>query len=252
MLHFIRIIRTEKGTRASLPPLKFFLFFLKYIPIFRIFFDCTIDGQRQGGGDVEKYIDDGFAAEAVKESDEEIVSLFWSRDERALVLANRLYGRLVYHLCFNVLGDREESEECQNEVWLALWNAIPPARPAFLQGFLIKLTRRTAIDRLRICRAAKRVPSELTVSTEELYHDLKNAPSAEEEFEQKRLSQLISGFLKTLPARKRYVFMDRYYMAEPVEQIAKTLGITPSAVYKELAAIKKDLKKHLEENGVIL
>ena len=41
-------------------------------------------------------------------------------------------------------------------------------------------------------------------------------------------------------------------MAEPVEQIAKTLGITPSAVYKELAAIKKDLKKHLEENGVIL
>ena len=195
------VLYVQKKGRGFIAALKIFLFFLKYIPIFRIFFDRTIDGQRQGGGDVEKYIDDGFAAEAVKESDEEIVSLFWSRDERALVLANRLYGRLVYHLCFNVLGDREESEECQNEVWLALWNAIPPARPAFLQGFLIKLTRRTAIDRLRICRAAKRVPSELTVSTEELYHDLKNAPSAEEEFEQKRLSQLISDFLKTLPVR---------------------------------------------------
>ena len=39
-------------------------------------------------------------------------------------------------------------------------------------------------------------------------------------------------------------------VSESVEEIAKALGVTESAVYKELTKIKRGLKKHLEENEV--
>lgn len=41
-------------------------------------------------------------------------------------------------------------------------------------------------------------------------------------------------------------------MAEPVQNIADDLGVTASAVYKEIDKIKQGLKRNLERNGVYL
>jgi DNA-directed RNA polymerase specialized sigma24 family protein len=35
-------------------------------------------------------------------------------------------------LAWNVLGNREDVEECLNDTYLAVWNSIPPERPKYL------------------------------------------------------------------------------------------------------------------------
>ena len=43
--------------------------------------------------------------------------------------------------------------------------------------------------------------------------------------------------------------MSRYYVAAPIERIARELNVSRSTVNKELAAIRKSLKEKLESEG---
>ncbi|MBO5702082.1 MAG: hypothetical protein J6S71_06555, partial [Clostridia bacterium] len=64
--------------------------------------------------------------------DEKIIEMFLSRDERALEETTKKYGDLIYYIASNFLALKEDREECVNDVYLALWNSIPPTKPASL------------------------------------------------------------------------------------------------------------------------
>ena len=96
-------------------------------------------------------------------------------------------------------------------------------------------------------RGKRQVPSELIASMEEL-SEVVSADDTSADAES--LKAIINEYVRLLNARRRYIFIGRYYMAESVDTLARTLGITESSVYKELTKIKNGLKKHLEKNGV--
>ena len=48
------------------------------------------------------------------------------------------------------------------------------------------------------------------------------------------------------------LFMDRYYLAEPVEKTASELSIPVRVAYRELRKIREGLREYLERNGVRL
>ena len=73
--------------------------------------------------------------------------------------------------------------------------------------------------------------------------------STEYEMDEKQLAEVISAYLRTLSKRHRYVFMSRYYMAEPIEKIANDLSVSKSTVNKDIAIIKEGLKNALEKEG---
>ena len=87
--------------------------------------------------------------------DQEIVALFWRRDERAVAAAREKYGAYLLRVAMGILPRRQDGEECVNDTYLGAWNSIPPQRPAVLQTYLGKLTRRIAIDRCRRNTAEK-------------------------------------------------------------------------------------------------
>ena len=105
-------------------------------------------------------------------SDEKIIDLFWQRDEQAISQTDTKYGKYLYKIAYNILNDRLDSEECQNDTYLAAWDAIPPHKPLCLPAFLTQLIRRISIDRYRESRRQKRIPTELIVSMEELHGSL--------------------------------------------------------------------------------
>jgi RNA polymerase sigma-70 factor (ECF subfamily) len=183
-------------------------------------------------------------------SDEEIVDMYWQRDPEAIRETDQKYGRLLQSTAFNILADLEDSEECQNDAYLKIWNAIPSARPTEFYAFIVQITRRIAIDRYREKSRKKRVPSQLTLSIEELKNSLSSSISVEEEYDAKILGELITEYVRGLNARQQYIFVDRYYMAEPVEKIASDLSISLRTAYREIDKIKADLKKYLEGNGI--
>ena len=77
--------------------------------------------------------------------DRQIVDLYFARDERAIEETDNKYGRLCRRIAFDILHSREDAEECVNDTYAGVWNAIPPAKPDSLAAFLCRLTRNTAL-----------------------------------------------------------------------------------------------------------
>ena len=50
--------------------------------------------------------------------DEQIINLYWSRDEQAIAESDRAYGALCHSVAMNILSDRMDAEECVNDTWL--------------------------------------------------------------------------------------------------------------------------------------
>ncbi len=183
-------------------------------------------------------------------SDEDILRLFGERNEDAIRETDRQWGRLLRDVAYRILGDKEDSEECVSDAYLRIWNAIPPARPQSLRAYAVQTLRHVAIDRYHENRRRRRIPSELTVSMEDCADLLSGGEAPDEGVQAEAVSALIGAYLRTLPEQRRFIFLERFYFAEPVETIAKELHVTRSAVYKELARTKDELKRYLAENGV--
>lgn len=183
-------------------------------------------------------------------SDEQIIEMYWARNEKAIKETDEKYGSLLFRIAYNILHDRCDCEECQNDTYLGVWNTIPPTRPSVFPAFITRILRRIAINRYHYKTSQKRVPSEFTVSMEELNETLQSDMSVERDFEAKELGEMISDYVKYLSERQQYIFVGRYYMAEAVDRLAADLGISVSSVYRELEKIKAGLKSYLERRGV--
>lgn len=184
-------------------------------------------------------------------ADEQIVELFWRRDETAIREADEKYGVYLTQLAGRFLADPVDCEECKNDAYLAAWDAIPPARPRLLKAYLATLMRRIAINRYYAAHRQKRVSSELTVSMDECADLFTSSDPVGEALDERELGAAVSAFLGGLTARRRYIFMARYWGAESVRDIAEHLRVTESAVYKDLAGLRRALKSELRRKGVL-
>lgn len=57
--------------------------------------------------------------------DKKIIELYWERKEIAITETSLKYGKLCTHVARNILSSYEDSEECVNDTYFAVWNAIP-------------------------------------------------------------------------------------------------------------------------------
>lgn len=181
-------------------------------------------------------------------SDEAIIELYWNRDESAIEETDLKYKNYLYSVAYNIVHGRADCEECLNDTYLAAWKAMPPSKPNVLKAFLTTITRRIAINRFH----SNLRHSEMTVALSELEAFLTDGESVDSRLDAKELGRVISDFVRRLPQRRRFIFMSRYYAAEPIDTIAKELDLSRSMVNKELAAIKRALKEKLESEGYIL
>ena len=181
--------------------------------------------------------------------DEQIVALYWQRDEKAIEETDFKYKTYLLSIAYRILHDSLDCEECLNDTYLGTWNAIPPARPNLFKAFLTTVLRRIAVNRYHSNRRKKQIPSEMTVSLSELEEFLADDADVERAFDSMQLGRVISAYLYSLSERRRFIFMSRYYMAEPIDAIARDLNVSRSTVNKELAAIRVGLKKTLEKEG---
>lgn len=181
--------------------------------------------------------------------DETIVDLYWKRDAAAISATDEAYGAYCRALAFRILGSREDAEECANDTWVRLWNAIPPQRPCSLRMFAAKIARNLAFHRYEARTAAKRGGGELPLVLDELAECLPDAQSVEGACEAKELAAFVREFVKNLPARDADVFLRRYFFAETARDIAARRGMTENHVQVILSRTRKKLRAQLEQEG---
>ena len=176
-------------------------------------------------------------------SDEEIVELYFARNEQAIAETDRKYGKVCMQVSMNIVESRPDAEECVSDGYLKTWHSIPPTRPASLCAFVCRIVRNLSINRLRNMKAERR-NKDLTLSLEEL-----EACISVDESHADILPGLISSFLEGLDETDRKLFMGRYFHATPVKDLAKTYDMTPNAVSLRLHKTRERLRLHLEKGG---
>lgn len=185
--------------------------------------------------------------------DHQIVDLYWARSHLAVEASSRKYGALCRSIAMNLLGDRRDAEECVNDTWLGAWNAMPPQRPQKLGAFLGAITRNLACDACRARQAEKRGGGQLPLVLEELSECL---PGREGDpvraAEDRELAEVLSDFLRQLPERDRYLFLRRYWHAQPLEEIADACRLPAGTVKASLFRTRKKLRRRLEKEEILL
>ncbi len=181
--------------------------------------------------------------------DKAIVGLYWERDERAIAETSSKYGGLLNHIANNILSNRQDREECINDTYLAVWNAIPDKHPDRFSAFLCRIVRNLALKKYEYISAAKRNPA-IATSLDELGDCVSGTDSIESEIEKRHIENTINKYLWRLAEEKRNVFIRRYWYFDSIETICKYTGFSQSKVKSMLYEMRRKLKQYLESEGI--
>ena len=181
--------------------------------------------------------------------DQEILDLFFARDELAITETDRKYGAYCYSVANRILCSKEDSEETVSDTYLRAWNAIPPQRPAFFKLFLAKIARNLAFTRWRKQTAAKRGGGETELVLEELAGCIPGPERIDDQLNAWELAKTIRSFLDTLPKREQDIFLRRYFYVEDADAIAQCYGMKRTNVNLVLSRTRAKLKSYLMQEG---
>jgi RNA polymerase sigma-70 factor (ECF subfamily) len=190
--------------------------------------------------------------EHTMDTGKDLVDLYRARDEEAIRKTAELYGHYCYTVAYNVLGNAEDAEECVNDAYLAVWNAIPPASPASFKHFLTHILRNLALNRYKEQRRDKRGGGQVPLALEELSEIVSDAEDIPADYARRELLESISTCLKGCSARDRGIFLDRYIRLESTAALASRYGVKEAQVLLILSRTRKKLKAHLEKEGYTL
>lgn len=181
--------------------------------------------------------------------DNEIIQLYWDRNEQAINATAQKYGNYCKAIARNILNNKEDVEECINDTYLNAWNAMPAHWPEQLATFLGKITRNLSFNKYRHDHTEKRGGGEIVFILDELTDCVSDIDNVEQIIERQELIKEINIFVKSLPTDKRNIFVRRYWYADSVSEIAKDCGMLPGNVSKILERTRKQLKVYLVERG---
>ena len=175
-------------------------------------------------------------------TDQELLDLYFARSEEAVAATRMVYGPYCRAIALRVLGSEEDAEECLSDVWLRVWNAIPPERPEHFKGWLGVVTRNQA---LTLHRVKARQPRQVDEAALELALDLSGG--SEGEAEARELGRMISEFLAAQPEKNRNVFLRRYWSGDTVEEAARWAGWSVSRTKSALFRMRNKLRDYLKK-----
>lgn len=182
--------------------------------------------------------------------DSKIVQLFFQRNEEAIKEVSIKYSAYCSKIVWNILYNKEDCDECLNDVWFTLWSRIPPDCPKCLSAFTGKIARGLAIDRYRKKNAAKRTDSHMTCIEEEVA-EICGEYSMEKEIDSYHIREILNGFLEKLPKKDRDIFVRRYWYMDTIREIAQRHYISETNVKSNLFRNRKKLLKVMKREGIL-
>ena len=182
-------------------------------------------------------------------NDNEIIALFFDRNEAAIETVKEKYGSYYRAVISGILDSPEDREECSNDLLLALWNSIPPNSPENLKGYIGRTARNISVRLFRKNNAKMRTV--MTVALEEMSDILPSDNDPLEDAVRKEFSRAVNEYLQSKKERDRDIFICRYYYYRSSVEISRNMGLGEGHVRMILTRMRKELKAYLEERGLI-
>lgn len=181
-------------------------------------------------------------------TDGDIIALLFDRREDGLEQVAKRYGGDCHRIARNILGNEQDAEECVNDTYVKVWGSIPPERPRSLRSFVMTVARNLALDRLRISRAGRRIPSDVCIPLAELEEHLEGIALNDETMTED-LRRIINEFLDTLSKKDAALFVRRYWYLDSVRRLSEITGYSENNVYQRLFVMRGKLRDRLIKEG---
>ena len=186
--------------------------------------------------------------------DRTLLELYLKKDPRAIEESLFAHGYIMRRVAMNMLAGEAEAEAAVNEALERAWESVPPAHPAHMDAYLLKLTRLVSIDRYMGGHGIKRGYNLFATVLDEL-GECRPAPSGmslggfDREAEALRAGECLSRFLKKLGGEARDIFLCRYFYADSLSEIARRVGLNENRVKSRLTSLRRKLKRFLEKEA---
>lgn len=169
------------------------------------------------------------------------------REEQRIAVF-RQYYRLVYTIVqgrLRSVARHEDIEECVSDVFAEVFCKLEDTYEGELKSCIRMIAVRRAIDYFRTLapKAGKTVPLD----------EIGNAPdenSTAGDTEQREMRRIILQAVQALGEPDTTIILQKYWFGASSAQIAKGLGITPSAVRKRAGKALAKLKTALQKQGI--
>jgi RNA polymerase sigma-70 factor (ECF subfamily) len=174
-------------------------------------------------------------------TDEELMARIQAQDETALAALLRRHTPLLRTIVARVVNNDFDVDDLMQEIFFEIWRQADryDAEKGKALGWIVTLSRRRAIDRLRKKQAYFRAEERLRVETE-------NAPApvanhgADEDAIASDTTEIFNRVLATLPDAQREALHLAYYRGLSQREIAAQTGIPLGTIKTRLElAVRK-------------
>jgi RNA polymerase sigma-70 factor (ECF subfamily) len=164
--------------------------------------------------------------EPASAGDERLMVRIQERDPEALAELYDRYSGILKSLIMGVIHNDAEADDLLQEIFMEIWNqaAHYSAQKGKPLGWIVTLTRRRSIDRLRKKQAYARAEERLQNETEQ-QPDAWVHNSTENDIEMSDTRRLILGVLRNLPVAQREAIDLAFYHGMSQREIAAKTGI---------------------------
>ena len=145
------------------------------------------------------------------------------------------HRRLLFSVAYQLLGSVADAEDVVQDAWLR-WSAADRGDVAEPRAYLVQITSRLALDRLRSARTRREsyvgpwLPEPLLTGRDPVAAGPGPVDPGEAAETGEQVSLALLVVLETLSPAERAVFVLREVFALPVSEVAEALGRTESAV----------------------
>ncbi len=178
--------------------------------------------------------------------DETLMASIQQREPEALEALYDRYSGILKSLIMGVIHNDAEADDLLQEIFMEIWNqaAHYSAQKGKPLGWIVTLTRRRSIDRLRkkqaYARAEERLQNETEQQPEAWVHN-----STENDIEMSDTRRLILGILKNLPPAQRDAIDMAFYHGMSQREIAAKTGIPLGTIKTRLELGLKKISEAL-------
>ena len=168
------------------------------------------------------------------QSDAELVNAVLGGDKQAFEVLVKRYERPVRAIALDVLGDYHLASDVSQDAFVTAYENLPGLRkPAAFGAWLMKITRRRALDWARRKRDGAGLGSVITPP--------RHNPDGQLDEEKQWLLEAVVK----LPKGEEQVVMLRYFAGHSIKDVAEILSRSVGTVTKQLSRAHKRMRKIL-------
>jgi RNA polymerase sigma-70 factor (ECF subfamily) len=183
-------------------------------------------------------------------SSEDLMARIAKGDEDAFEILVTRHQNSVLNLIYRFIGDRAQSSDLAQEVFLRVWQGAKSYKPeAKFTTWIYRITANLCLNELKSARRRRWFPFHRSEednenAVEDTYSD--GSPTAEDLLLAKERSRQISEALQGLPDNQRMALLLKRYDDLSYEEIARIMSCSVSAVESLLVRAKRTLQGKLK------